>query len=158
MTVSSVRTPMACLERAIAFQQDAEQLSAIGNQWSAVAYFYAAFHAVRSALMVDPIFNSPERLALFDPNWRREDRQNDHHQARRGNGIVGAPGVSDLVKALYPEIAIEYAQLHSASVSVRYGLGLAGYDQAALKRGYEKIAGAVKRNELVATAPQPHRG
>ncbi|HEY4212097.1 MAG TPA: hypothetical protein VGM84_11490 [Steroidobacteraceae bacterium] len=143
MTVSSVRTPKECLERAVVFKSDAEQLKSINSQWYAVAYFYAAFHAIRSALMLDPVFQDIVRLHGFDASWVPSDRFNSHHQARRNSGAIGAPGVLDMVKELYPAIAIEYAQLHSASVSVRYGLGLGGYDQAALTRSYEKIAAAV---------------
>jgi hypothetical protein len=60
------------------------------------------------------------------------------------------PGVNDLVKALYPQIAIEYVQLHSASVAVRYGLGLSGYDPSALASAYQTIASAAGAGDLTA--------
>lgn len=150
MTNGSIRTPKACLERAIAFKKDAEDLQAIGNQWYAVSYFYAAYHAVRASLLEDPIFSDIERLHSYRSNWLAEDRYNGHHQARRTVNGENPPGVSDMVRVLYPQIAVEYAQLHSASIAVRYGLGLAAYDADALAAAYEKIAKAAIAGELVA--------
>jgi hypothetical protein len=150
VSVSSVRTPHACLERALQFKADAEQLKALSNQWYAVSYFYAAYHTVRASIMEDPIFQDPSRLKALNSSWEGPDRWNDHHQTRRGNGIVGAPGITDLVKELYIDISIEYVQLHSASIAVRYGLGLAGYTSEALTAAFAKIATAATAGELVA--------
>lgn len=147
MTVSSILTPKACLERAIAFKADAEQLRGISNQWFAVSYFYAAYHTVRASLMDDKIFADLPRLKAHNPNWIPDDRWNGHHSARVG---PNPPGVSDLVKALYPDIAIDYGQLHSASIAVRYGLGLDGYDGDSLASAFHKIATAATAGELVA--------
>ncbi|WP_426624334.1 hypothetical protein ACPPVW_17495 [Leifsonia sp. McL0607] len=151
MTVSSVRTPKACRERAVAFKKDAEELRAISSQWYAVSYFYAAFHTVRASLMEDPVFSDLSRLKSYNEAWIPDDRFNEHHQARRGSHGQNPPGVSDMVKMLYPQIAVEYVQLHSASVAVRYGFGLAAYDADALATAFDTIAKAAAAGRLVAT-------
>jgi len=105
------------VRRAEQFASGAKQLRKIQNQWYAVAYFYAAYQTVRASLMTDPIFDDLPRLRAHNPNWITDDRGNSHHQARRGRGQPASPGVSDLVKALYPQIAVEYTQLHRARAS-----------------------------------------
>lgn len=40
-------------------------------------------------------------------------------------GAVREIGVNDVVYELYPEIALQYGRMHSASGAVRYGDGLA---------------------------------
>jgi hypothetical protein len=131
-------------------ERDAEQLNALPSQWYAVSYFYAAYHTVRAALMEDAIFSDLPRLKAHDPHWTPDDRRATHHQARKSRTRPNPPGVNDLVKALYPQIAIEYVQLHSASVAVRYGLGLSGYDPSALASAYQTIASAAGAGDLTA--------
>lgn len=150
MTASSLRTPDVCLKRAITFKEDAEALKAISSQWFAVSYFYAAYHIVRASLMEDPIFQDVARLKTVNENWLPEDRFNDHHKARRGSGHVGPPGVHDMVIAFYNDISIEYARLHSASIAVRYGVGLEGYDSEVLTADFLAIAKAATAGELLA--------
>ena len=152
MTETTLQTPDACRQRAAVMASDADQLCALPSQWYAVSYFYAAYHTVRAALIQDSVFSDLNRLKAHNIQWTPDDRRATHHQARKGRTQANAPGVNDLVKTLYPEIAIEYIQLHSASVAVRYGLGLGGYDAKALATAYTTIAEAAEAGTL--TAPQ----
>src|SRR6218665_3495824 len=110
------------------------------TNWYAVASFYAAYQTVRASLMTDPIFDVLPRLRGHNPNWIANDRGNNHHQARRGRGQTAPPAASDLLKTLYPQIAVEYTQLRSASIAVRYGIGLDGYHADDLVAAFHKIA------------------
>jgi len=49
---------------------------------------------------------------------------------------------------LYPHIAIDYEQLHSSSIAVRYGLGLGPYESAALVKDFDHIADAYVAGQL----------
>lgn len=150
MSGNPLATPKACLERAVTFKSDAEQLLGIGNQWFAVAYFYAGYHIVRASLIQDPVFKDLARLHAVNPTWAPEDRFNTHHTARRAPGHPVPPGVRDMVNALYLDVQIEYARLHSASVAVRYDIGLDGYDPAVLANDFSMISAAAMEGRLVA--------
>lgn len=65
--------------------------------------------------------------------------------------VKSARPVSDLVLAMYNDISIEYARLHSASIAVRYGVGLEGYDAAVLTSDFATIATAATNGELTAS-------
>jgi hypothetical protein len=150
MTQTIIRDAPTCRERSNILAKDGDQLRALGSQWYAVSYFYAAYHAVRAALMEDSVFGELDRLKTHGKNWIPDDRWNSHHQARRGNGSAQAPGVSDMVSVLYPSVAVDYAQLHSASIAVRYGLGLSGYDADGLAMAFTTIADAARAGKLAA--------
>lgn len=92
------------------------------HQWAAVCYFYSAYHLVRAALAADSIFDDWDALRAVDPRLIPDDRFATKHQMRRGSERDF--GVKDLVEVLYPEIKIQYAELHGASVGVRYKNGI----------------------------------
>lgn len=91
------------------------------HQWSAVCYFYSAYHLARGALRDDPIFSNLGELKQVNDRLIPDDRFAEKHQMRRGSEKNF--GVNDLVELIYPEIAVAYAELHGASVAVRYEQG-----------------------------------
>lgn len=90
-------------------------------------YFYSAYHLVKAALLADPIFDDPSRLALVRgvPAMadRHVDRHHGHFQYDQGQRTK-IWGVNDLVAELYRPIFPLYSQLHEASCDIRYGTGL----------------------------------
>jgi len=119
----SIRTAIKCVERADAFQISAGNLYTADDEWFAVCYFYAAYHLVRAAFIADPVFDSIQELAAKDGRLVMEDRFIERHQGRV-DGRTRTLGVNDVVRLLYPDIAVEYRRLHAASVAVRYSEGL----------------------------------
>jgi hypothetical protein len=103
-------------------------LHEVGHEWAAVAYFYAAYHLVSGALLSDPIFADPGRLASANAHLTMADRDVTKHKGymKFGPGASRTKvwGLSDLVALLYRSINPFYSQLHEASVDVRYGTGL----------------------------------
>lgn len=99
-----------------------------GHEWAAVAYFYSAYHLVSAALLRDPIFTSPGRLAAASPALTMADQTATRHQGYMQFGHGGRRtkiwGLNDLVALLYRPVWPFYAQLHEGSVDVRYGTGL----------------------------------
>lgn len=139
---TGITDPALCQRRAVTFARDAEELLAIENQWFAVAAFYAAYQLVRSALIVDPVFADLARLHAIDTSLQPEDRLAHVHAARRGKGHA-APGVNDLVQKLYPSIRVRYLRLHSASVAVRYEIGIGAYRSVDLMGDLVTVRSAV---------------
>lgn len=99
-----------------------------GHEWAAVAYFYGAYHLVSAALLSDPVFDSPQRLAAASPALSMGDRTTTRHQGYMQFGPGGQRtkiwGLNDLVGTLYRQVWPFYLQLHEGSVDVRYGTGL----------------------------------
>ncbi len=139
---TGITDPAVCQSRAATFASDAANLLNIESQWYAVAAFYAAYQSVRSALIVDPIFGDLARLHAIDANLQPADRFAHMHAARRGHGHA-APGVNDLVQKLYPSIRTHYLRLHSASIAVRYEIGLAAYNSGDLMGDLSTVQSAV---------------
>ncbi|GGH36443.1 hypothetical protein [Microbacterium album] len=129
-----------CIDRA---RVHAAAAANIEGEWSAVAYFYAAYHLVRHALQSDPVFADLNRLKSYDSNLVPDDRSVTVHQARRGAGVKTF-GVNDLVRILYPDITPEYLALHELSVAVRYGRGISASDLDDARRAYEAIRAAIE--------------
>lgn len=99
-----------------------------GHEWAAVACFYCAYHLVSAALLQDPIFDNPGRLAAASPALTMADQSATRHQGYIQFGAGGRKtkvwGLNDLVAVLYRPVWPFYVQLHEASVDVRYGTGL----------------------------------
>lgn len=143
-------TAQGCLERAVAIGETAKRLRNQGDEWYAVCYFYSAYHVVRAALVDDPIFGDVTRLQEKSPYLTMGDRH-----ATRHNGHVlaeggRAMGINDIVRVLYPAIAVEYRRLHSASVDVRYGHGLTTISEDSIVADYEAVIGEYKALKLKA--------
>jgi hypothetical protein len=113
-----------------------------GDEWAAVCYFYAAYHLVKAAMLVDPIFQDPAKCAAKHADLNMEDRFTDRHQVRRSGGSGRGWGVNDLVLLLYRSIAGDYDRLHQASVSVRYRQGLPADALPALRASVDNIFAA----------------
>jgi hypothetical protein len=142
-------TTRACLERAVAIKETGKTLYDLGDDWHAVCYFYAAYHTVRAAFIEDPVFQDVKRLTATSQHLTPQDRYAKHHQARMGTG-PRILGVNDIVALIYPQIAIEYRRLHSASIDVRYGPGLTGIAGTTVLADYETVTKAYLAGELVA--------
>jgi hypothetical protein len=145
----SLRTAESCLRRAVKTKETADALWESGDEWAAVCYFYAAYHAMKAALIEDPVFDSLTDLAKHSPFLLLEDRFATKHNGYFGAG-VRRMGVNDIVVSLYPTVAAEYVRLHIASVGVRYGNGLAPITLQSVRNDYDAVIGAYQSGELKA--------
>lgn len=94
----------------------------IGGEWYAVCLFYSAFHSMTAAMYADPIWWDMRKLQALDGRLQPGMRESAHHKGRWGTNR--GPGVNDLVRVLYADLAEDYEDLHMASVMVRYNEGL----------------------------------
>lgn len=119
------------------------------DEWGAVCFFYSAFHLVRHALRIDPVFDDPTALSRINPQLTPGDRHcSRHHGFRntpRGERIWG---INELVTLLYRPIAFDYERLHQASIAVRYDLGLTGLSVNDLLPSLDAVSGAHSRGQL----------
>lgn len=88
---------------------------------SKICAFYAAYHAMRVAILTDPILDKPDeeiQQLVHMPGLRQDSRYATHHSGRHnsGRGI----GQNEVVQALYRFEAYAYGRLHRASVDARY--------------------------------------
>ncbi len=151
MNSNALRTTADCIARADAIRATADDLAAAGNDWAVVCYFYAAYHTARAAILADPLFTSIAACTAKHPQLQMSDQTVTMHKARVVPGKTRAFGVNDLVDLLYPSIAMEYLELHSWSVNVRYLEGLeagSSIDQAA--QFYGRLRAAYDAGTLVA--------
>ena len=87
-----------------------------------ICAFYAAYHAMRFAILTDPILDkSNEEITrlIHIEGLNRDSRYATHHSgnqySRRGIGQ------NQVIQALYPSKAFAYERLHRASIDARYG-------------------------------------
>lgn len=130
-----------CLERAVSIKETARSLRSADDEWFAVCYFYAAYHTVKAALLEDPLFEDPAALSTRSRHLTPDDRYATHHQARLGKGPRKL-GVNDIVRVLYPNIAVEYVRLHMASIDVRCNSGLTTIAGSSVEADYEALIAA----------------
>jgi hypothetical protein len=142
-------TEKECVQRALTIRATADALRDAGDEWAAVCYFYSAYHMVKAAFMADPIFNSISALTAVHPNLVPGDRGATSHQGHF-NGGVRVMGVNDIVRALYPKIAVQYIRLHMASVHVRYQHGLGVITMASAISDYNAVRNAYVTDLLAA--------
>lgn len=90
------------------------------SDWACVAYFYSAYHAMKAAILADPIFDDMTELKKLNPHLIPSDREAPVHKVRRGQPGFG---VNNLVQLLYPSMTKSYEKLHQSSIGVRYGEG-----------------------------------
>lgn len=98
--------------------EQAQLVAGVSEDWASVAFFYSAYHAMKRALLEDPVFDDLGELKKLNPHLTRDDRRVSYHKARRNQGRFG---VNDLVQILYPAHIQNYERLHQASLRVRYG-------------------------------------
>jgi len=121
------------------------------DEWSAVCFFYAAYHYVKASLLSDPIFTDARRCARLNPRLSLQDRFTERHQTRKPRGGEGRGwGVNDLVLLLYRPIVGDYSRLHTASVSVRYYGGLPSGSLEPIQTSAAVVCEAFEAGELVA--------
>jgi hypothetical protein len=122
-SVPTVRDVATHEARADTHEATGDHLYALGDEWSAVCYFYAGYHLVKAAMNSDPIFASISKLSAVHPLLTLDARFAEHHSG--GHGANGRSlGVNEVVMKLYKGIRLPYTRLHMASVHVRYGRGL----------------------------------
>lgn len=108
--------------------RSANDLKRLGNEWSAVAYFYAVYRAGRAALISDSRLDDDATARSIHPRLSASSRHVEHHSG----GMSRPPGMNEVVRLLYRPIAAKYLLLqkylllHQKSVEVRYGSGLLG--------------------------------
>lgn len=88
---------------------------------SKICAFYAAYHAMRVAILEEPLLDESDekiRELVNLPGLGRESRYATHHSghARSGRGI----GQNQVIMALYPRESGSYLKLHRASIDARY--------------------------------------
>lgn len=110
--------------RAARHRKVGDALADAGDEWALVCFFYSAYHLVKAALVSDPVFDDPARLAKAPISLTPDDRHVTSHKGRRRPGSPQEWGVNDLVAMLYRFIRDDYELLHQASIEVRYGQGL----------------------------------
>lgn len=98
----------------------AKYLDVARDDWAVVCYFYAVHRAVRAAFCIDERLNSDSAARAVSDRLRAGSRHVDFHKGHPNRG----PGVNDVNRLLYPEIADQYELLHSWSCEVRYENGL----------------------------------
>jgi len=123
MTSRALDTVDKCVERADACILTAEALTAGGDEWAVVCYFYGAYHVARAAFLADPVFDSLAALASKSSRITMQDRYVAFHRGRK-NDKERKPGVNDVVRELYTGVSFEYLELHQWSINVRYNEGL----------------------------------
>ncbi|GGC03170.1 hypothetical protein [Cellulomonas carbonis] len=102
-----------------------DALAAAGDEWAFVCFFYSAYHLVKAALLLDPVFDDPDRLGKSPVPLTADDRHVSRHKGRRRPGAPVDWGVNDLVGTIYRFIRDDYEMLHQLSIEVRYGQGRA---------------------------------
>lgn len=139
-------------ERAETHRLTGENLQALGDEWFAVCYFYSAYHLVKAAMNVDPIFDSATALSKIHPSLTMESRYAEHHSG--GFGQNGRSlGVNEIVFKLYPKIRVAYNRLHVASCHVRYSRGLVTISTQSVIDDYKVVAKAFAAGEIAAANP-----
>lgn len=112
------------LDRVTQHLEAGDELFQHGNEWATVAYFYAAYHQMKVAMLEDPVFDAPDSLTSIHMALRQSDREAAHHQGSPNKPGGRSMGVSDIVTWVYRPFAGSYRRLHSASMDVRYHCGL----------------------------------
>ena len=79
----NLTAPTDCLSRAACHDAAAQLLDEWGEEWAAVAYFYASYHRVRAAILVDPVFDSLVDLPKVDPRISVQHRETSRHEGIR---------------------------------------------------------------------------
>lgn len=95
-----------------------------GDEWGAVCLFYAAYHAVKAALLEDTVFDTIDACQAVNRDLLPQDRDTTRHNGRRRTSSGREWGINELVLLLYRPAAGTYEKLHQASIDVRYGDGL----------------------------------
>lgn len=111
-------------EHAVASERHARAASnprPMKSEWAAVAYFYAAYHLVKQAILEDPIWQCPDKLTAKHPELRPNLAYVTRHHGQSARRRRGRPwGVNELVRLLYPSIYQSYVHMHRVSIEVRY--------------------------------------
>ena len=86
-----------------------------------ICSFYAAYHAMRYAILSDPIFDLTDEEIYRKASKRglhRDSKYNTHHSGhdKSGRGI----GQNQIIATLYPGRYRAYDDLHKLSIKARY--------------------------------------
>jgi hypothetical protein len=128
------------------------------DEWSAVCYFYSAYHLVRYALRSDPIFEDLDGLQRINKMLTLDERTTERHRGRLGQNKVRDWGINELVVALYRPVSGAYHRLHQASVTVRYEEGLIPETMNRVSGSLDKIWEAHETGSLKAVVPPDTAG
>lgn len=125
-------------------------LEAAGDEWACVPLFYGAYHLVKAAMLLDPIWTDAPRRVGFHMELTPDDKLVTRHHGRKVSGDGRQWGINELVLMLYPQIVKPYERLHQASIQVRYGAGLPAGALPSLRVDVDAIKAASDAGELVA--------
>ena len=150
MVSSTPLAEQAHLDRAARHIVIGSALADAGDEWAAVPMFYSAYHFVKAALLVDPIWWDIQRLQGTRPDLIPDDRFTKRHHGHRQTGRPREWGINELVLVLYPSIARDYEQLHVASIDVRYHEGLPSGALPDLRAAMDRIRAASESGALTA--------
>src|SRR4051812_9416111 len=67
------------LKRAERHKKIGDLLAGAGDEWAAVPWFYSAYHLVKAALLVDPIFDDLRALSAISVDLIPQDRFTNRH-------------------------------------------------------------------------------
>jgi hypothetical protein len=137
--------------RAVEHHRVADTLFAIGEEWAAVAYFYASLHRAQAALLTDPVFDNRGALQAKHNLLTERDRHCNKHQGFFRKPGVKVWGLNELVALFYPKVGVSYVALYRASIDVRYGLGLRRPSLGSLQADAERIHGEYAAGALKAS-------
>jgi len=136
------------LDRVTQHLDAGDELFQRGNEWSTVAYFYAAYHQMKVAMLEDPVFDDPDTLTSIHMALRQTDRDAAHHQGSPNKPGGRSMGVTDIAIWVYRPYAANYRRLHSASVDVRYHCGVSQISAETAKQDAYRILQAYKDGKL----------
>jgi hypothetical protein len=140
-------TPTEHETRAARHDKIGRLLGGATDEWCAVPIFYAAYHLVKAALLTDPVFGDPKKLAVVNSALTPDDRNVTRHTGDKKSQSNRCWGVNDLVFMLYYPQWADYIRLHQASIDVRYKLGLT-VGVANLLRALDQITAAYEEGEM----------
>lgn len=139
------------LRRAERHRKIGDLLAEADDEWAAVPLFYSAYHLVKAALLVDPIWSDLRQLTAISVDLAPEDKFTDRHKGRkRQTGQPREWGLNELVLKFYRPVVGSYDRLHQASINVRYGAGLPAGAVEPLQAAMQQIQDAHEADSLVA--------
>lgn len=126
------------------------------NDVANICSFYAAYHAMRVAILSDPIFNLSEEAIFAQTGWKYmtpETKYNTHHIGAVSNGKVSGRGwgQNQVISSLYRNWFNDYDNLYKSSVKARYVEDYSGEILPAPRDNYDAacaIAQAVSNGSM----------
>ncbi|WP_346923174.1 hypothetical protein [Rothia sp. (in: high G+C Gram-positive bacteria)] len=107
--------------KATVFKRKAEKYIVPDEDVAKICSFYAAYHAMRVAILSDSIFDFSDEEIYRRAKTRgvyQDSKYNTHHSAGRDSGR--GVGQNQIIASLYPKWSRDYEELHKLSIQARY--------------------------------------